>query len=180
MTHPRLATLLLIPFLAAACAQGEPTAVDPAALQPTTPALAQSSATVEVVEFSFPVNFLFPVACLNGSVLVSGTVFGRDRIVTRPDGSVHIAEKLDVSDVTIGLGGQLWTAGPNAFEMFVINLAADGSTRQIEHLGAVIFRGEDGQPELQLVHRINHVRLSNGELQLDRNIFGIRCIAPNG
>jgi hypothetical protein len=180
MTHPRLAPLLLIPFLAAACLQGEPTAVDPAALQPTTPAPAQSGAAVELVEFSFPVNFLFPVACLNGSVLVSGTVFGRDRIVTRSDGSVHIAEKLDVSDVTIGLGGQLWTAGPNASEMFVLNFAADGSTRQIEHLGAVIFRGEDGRPELQLFHRINHVRLPNGELQLDRNIFGIRCLAPNG
>jgi hypothetical protein len=180
MTHTPLTTLLLIPFLAAACAQGEPTSVDPAALQPTTPAPAHSSATVEIEEFSFPIHFFVPVACLNGSVLVSGTVFGRDRIVTRPDGSVHIQEKLDVSDVTIALGDQLWTAGPNASEMFLLNFAADGSTRQIEHLGAVIFRGEDGHPELQLVHRISHVRLPSGEIQLNHNFFDIRCIAPTG
>jgi hypothetical protein len=180
MTHTRLATFLLISFLAAACEHGEPTAVDSTALQSTDPAAALSGASVELEEFSFPVHFFVPVACLSGSVLVSGTIYGRDRIVTRPDGSVHVQEKLDVSDVTIALGDQLWTAGPNASEMFVLNFAADGSVRQIEHLGVVIFRAEDGRPELQLVHQLHHVRLPSGEIQLNHNFFDIRCIAPTG
>ncbi|MGH7511034.1 MAG: hypothetical protein ACREMZ_16445 [Gemmatimonadales bacterium] len=179
MTHTRLAILLLVPLLGAACAQSEPTAVDSDAPQAGSPAPASYGASVELEEFSFPVHFFVPVACLNGSVLVSGTVYGRDRIVTRPDGSVHVQEKLDVSDVTIALGDQLWTAGPNASEMFLLNFAADGSVRQIEHLGVVIFRAEDGRPELRLVHQIHHVRLPSGEIQLNHQIFGIRCIAPD-
>lgn len=179
MTHPRLAILLLIPLLAAACEHGEPTAVDPAAIQGADPGF--SRATVELVEFGpIPLLFTFPVACLGGDALVSGTILLRDRILTLGDGSQHITRKLDVSNTTISLGNQVWTAGPNASEIFILKFAPDGNVVLQEHLGAVIFRAGDGRPALQLVHQIHLVQPGGDptDPHLDRNFFNIRCIGP--
>jgi hypothetical protein len=182
MTHPRLAILLLVPLLAAACEQSEPTAVDPVALQGADPAPELSRASVELVEFGpIPLLFTFPVTCLAGNVLVSGTILLRDRILTLGDGSRHITRKLDVSNTKISLGNQVWTAGPNASEIFIMKFAPDGNIVLQEHLGAVIFRAGNARPELQLVHQIHFVNLPHGEPgepHLDHNFFNIRCIGP--
>jgi hypothetical protein len=172
-----LATTLLVPLIAGACELSEPTAAAPASRLAAASSGARTSAQVELVEFGpRPVRFPLSVACLGGTVTVNGNIWGWDRIVEQPDGSTHVTEKLDVSDVTVTLGTTVWTAGPNASEIFVRNVAADGSPRQFEHVGVVIFRAADGQPELQFVHQIHMVRLPNGEGQLNQQIVGIRCI----
>lgn len=178
MIPSRLALLLLLPLLAAAC-DSEPTAVDSAALQPADPAPRNLGATVELVEVGpIPLSFPVFVACLGSDVVVSGTVSLRDRIVTRGDGSQHVTRKLDVSNTMISLGNQVWTAGKQASEIFITETAPDGSVVLAQHLGAVIFRSGDGQPELKLMHQIHFVDRSDGDPQLSRDFFEIRCIAP--
>jgi hypothetical protein len=57
--------------------------------------------------------------------------------VERPDGSIPITEFLDVSNVTITLGDEVWTAGPNASEIFVKSFPPGlgfGAARQTEHV----------------------------------------------
>jgi len=113
-----------------------------------------------------------------------GTLSGSDRVVERPDGSVHITEHMDASDVRITLGDQLWTPGPNASEIFIKDFPPDvpqelGFARHAEHLGVVIYRADDGRPALRLYHRLKILRLPGGELQVFRNVFDIACIAPD-
>lgn len=152
---------------------------DPAAdpVGPTAP----QAAIVDFQEYAFPLNFPnVPVACLNSDVLITGTIFGWDRTVTRPNGSGHVTTFWDVSNVRIELGDQVWTAEPGSSEIFVWTFAAGGIERVHHHLGAVIFRADGGRPELQLYHQIQRVTPPGAEEpELFRNIFEIRCVAPN-
>jgi hypothetical protein len=180
MRRIQLAMLLLGPVFAA-CDHDQPTAINPVA--PQAGSLALGGATSALVDFGpIPVAFTVASPCLDGTVLVSGSFSGWDRIVTRPDGSIHITERIDVSNVTLRLGDQLWTAGPNASEIFVKNFPPGlgfGDIRQAEHVGVVIFRADDGRPELRFVHRIHIVRLPSGEVQVNRQILDVLCIAQN-
>jgi hypothetical protein len=109
-------------------------------------------------------------------VLISGAFSGRNQFVTMPDGSTHLTQLLDVSQASIALGDEVWTPGPSAHEIFIVN------ERQSEHVGKVVFRSEDGRPELRLVHTIHMVRLPSGELQVNRQILDVLCVvevAPN-
>ena len=133
-----------------------------------------AGATVNFVEFGpNPIRILPFSSCLGERVLISGTFSGRNQVVTKPDGSTHLTQLIDVSQVSIALGDTVWTPGPSAQEIFIIN------ERQSEHVGKVVFRSEDGRPELRLVHTIHAVRLPSGELQVNRQIFDVLCVGQN-
>lgn len=185
MKHRTWPVLLLVPLLAA-CDHRNPTAPEAAARGITGLKRANSGATTYYKPFGpFEIFFPFTPACLGEQVLVVGTLSGSDRVVERPDGSVHITEKMDVSDVRITLGSQVWTPGPNASEIFIkdfppgVPQEALGLARHAEHVGVVIYRADDGRPALRLHHRLKILRLPGGELQVFRNVFDIDCIAPN-
>lgn len=178
MSRSRLTTLLLVPLLAGACDQSGPTGLDQAAIGPTAALLAGSGADTERREFNRFVSFTTSVTCLGGSVLVRGPISGWEQVVVKPDGSLHVTQFLDVADVTISLGDELWTAQPNASEIFVLNFSAQGSLRQSEHVGVVTFRAGDGRPALHFVHQIHLVRAPDGSVQVNHQILDISCIGP--
>lgn len=151
-----------------------PTAVAPLAASDAGDASSSAGATASLVEFG-PVPIRFPLfsSCLGDRVLISGAFSGQNRFVMMPDGSTHLTQLLDVSQVTIALGDTVWTPGPAAHEIFIIN------ERQSEHVGKVVFRAEDGRPELRLVHTIHMVRLPSGELEVNRQILDVLCLGRN-
>jgi hypothetical protein len=181
MKGTRLASLVLVLLILAACEHSEPTALDPTGSQFRPLPRANEAATVTREDFGpVPLNFPSFVSCLGGAAFVTGSFSGWDRIVERSDGSVHITRKMDVSNVSITFDGQVWTAGPNASEIFITNFSGDlEANQQVEHLGVVVFRAEDDAPALRLVHHIQFVRLPSGELQLNRQLFAIQCVGPN-
>ena len=166
-------------MLLAACSAALP--ASPSSLTPTAGDLvasprasltsATAGATVNVVEFGpNPIRILPFSSCLGERVLISGTVSGRNQFVTMPDGSTHLTQLIDVSQVSITLGDAVWTPRASAQEIFVINQP------QSEHVGKVVFRSDDGRPELRLVHTIHMVRLPGGELQVNRQFFDVLCV----
>ena len=184
MRHRTWPAFLLVPLLAA-CEHRDPTEPEATARESTSLNGANSGATTDYEPFG-PIDIRFPFtpACLGEQVLVVGTLSGSDRVVERPDGSVHITEHMDASDVRITLGDQVWTPGPNASEIFIKDFPPDvpqelGFARHAEHLGVVIYRADDGRPALRLYHRLKILRLPGGELQVFRNVFDIACIAPD-
>ena len=185
MRHQTWPVFLLVPLLAA-CEHRDPTAPDATTRGITSLKPASSGATTYYESFGpFEIFFPFTPACLGEQVLVVGTLSGSDRVVERPDGSVHITEHMDVSDVRITLGNQVWTPGPNASEIFIKDFPPGVPpealllARHAEHLGVVIYRADDGRPALRLHHRLQILRLPGGELQVFRNVFDIDCIAPD-
>jgi hypothetical protein len=169
-------------MLLAACSAELP--ASPSALRPTPVDLVGSpgaslansdaGATVSFVEFGpIPIRFSAFSSCLGEPVLISGSFSGRNQLVTMPDGSTHLTQILDVSQVRIAHGATVWTPGPSAQEIFIIN------ERQSEHVGKVVFRAANGGPELRLVHTIHMVRLPDGELQVNRQIFDVLCVGQN-
>ena len=177
----RVIVLACAGWLVAGCTEPAADPLGPAAPQVGVRAFVDGGASVEFQEYAFPLNFpSVPVACLNSDVLITGTIFGWDRTVTRPNGSGHVTTFWDVSNVRIELGDQVWTAGPGSSEIFVWTFEAGGIERVHHHLGAVIFRAGNGRPELQLYHQIQRVTPPGAEEpELFRNIFEIRCVAPN-
>jgi hypothetical protein len=150
------------------------TAGDPVTSAGTSLTSSNAGAIVNFVEFGpSPIRILPFSSCLGERVLISGTVSGRNQIVTMPDGTTHLTQLIDVSQVSIALGDAVWTPGPSAQEIFIIN---EG---QSEHVGKVVFRSEDGRPELRLVHTIHAARLPSGELQVNRQIFDVLCVGQN-
>lgn len=170
---------LALAALVAACDAGTTEPTTPTDLRPS----ASAGATTEFTQFNTSVFFRPYASCFDAQVLVSGPITFSVWTVTRPDGGRHITQILDVSNVTITYDGAVWTAGPNASEMFVRNVPAGGTIgldeQQIEHQGTVIFRSPEGRPDLLFVHRIHLVRLPDGDTQLNYNIFEINCIAAN-
>jgi len=169
-------------ILLAACSAGlpaspsslTPTAGDPVASPGASLTSLGAGATVNVVEFGpHPLRFLPFSSCLGERVLISGTISGRNQLVTMPDGSTHLTQLLDVSQVSITLGDAVWTPRPTAQEIFIIN---EG---QSEHVGKVVFGSEAGRPELRLVHTIHLVRLPGGELEVNRQFFDVLCVGQN-
>ncbi len=151
-----------------------PTAVDPVISPGASLTSSNARATVDFVEFGpIPIRFGSFSSCLGDRVLISGAFSGRNQFVTMPDGSTHLTQLLDVSQVSIALGDEVWTPGPSAHEIFIVN------ERQSEHVGKVVFRSEDGRPELRLVHTIHMVRLPSGELQVNRQVFDVLCVGQN-
>ena len=112
-------------------------------------------------------------SCLAGYVVISGTLSGRNRFVTMPDGSTHLTQLIDVSQVSIVFGDAVWTPALSAQEIFITN------ERQSEHVGKVVFRSDDGRPELRLVHTIHMVSLPSGELEVNRTFFDVLCVGQN-
>jgi hypothetical protein len=150
------------------------TAVNPVASSDVGVASSTAAATASLVEFGpIPIRFPLLSSCLGDRVLISGAFSGQNRFVTMPDGSMHLTQLIDVSHVTIALGDTVWTPGPAAHEIFIIN------ERQSEHVGKVIFRAEGGRPELRFVHTIHMVRLPSGELQVNRQILDVVCVGRN-
>ena len=176
MSRSHLATPLLVPLLAGACDRSGPTGLDPATTGPSPALLA--GADTERRQFSRFVSFTTSVTCLGGSVLVRGPISGWEQVVVKPDGSRHVTQFLDVANVTISLGDELWTAQPNASEIFVTNLSAQATLRQSEHVGVVTFRASDGRPALHFVHQIHLVRAPDGSVQVNHQFLDIGCIAP--
>jgi hypothetical protein len=141
---------------------------------------ASANATATLTEFPVNVNFSFFSVCLNARVTLSGTAYWSIREVVRDDGGRHLTILMDVSGPTISSGGSVWTASPGALEMFVRNFPAGSNLeQQLEHQGTVIYRSADGQPDLRFVHRIHLVRMPDGTLQLNDNLFEIVCVGTN-
>lgn len=178
MSRSHLATLLLVPLLAGACDQSGLTGFDPITTHPTTALLAGSGGDTERREFNRFVSFTRSVACLGGSVLIRGPITGWEQVVVKPDGSLHVTQFLDVANVSISQGDELWTAQPNASEIFVMNFSAQNTLRQSEHVGVVTFRASDGTPALHFVHQIHLVRAPDGSVQVNHQILSIDCIGP--
>ena len=165
----------LMPFVvvaALAACDSVPTApVEENALKPS------ANATVTHSEFPVNVNFTFFSVCLNAPVKLMGTAYWSIREVVRPDRSRHLTILMDVAGPTISSGGSVWTANPGASEMFIRNFPAGSNLeQQLEHQGTVIYRSEDGKPDLRFVHRIQLVRLPDGTLHLYNNLFEIVCV----
>lgn len=180
MSRFHVATLLLVPLLAGACDQTGLTGSDPSKMRPANALLTGSGADTERREFNRFVSFTTSVACLGGSVLVRGPITGWEQVVVKPDGSLHVTQFLDVANVSISQGNELWTAQPNASEIFVMNFSAQNTLRQSEHVGVVIFRASDGRPALHFVHQIHLVRASDGSVQVNHQFLNISCIGPEG
>ena len=151
-----------------------PAAVNLVAASDAGVASSTAGATASLVEFGpSPIRFSVFSPCLGDRVLISGAFSGQNRFVMMPDGSMHLTQLLDVSQVTIALGDTVWTPGPAAHEIFIIN------EWQSEHVGKVVFRAEDGRPELRLVHTIHMVSLPSGELEVNRTFFDVLCVGQN-
>ena len=174
--HALLSPLAVAAALAA-CDSSTTGPAEPSALRPSARATSHQS------EFPVDVNFQTYSVCLDAPVTISGTAWWSVHTVTKPDGSLHINLKMDVSNPTISSEGSVWTANPGASEMFVRNVPAGGivgvDDQQTEHQGTVIYRSADGRPDLRFVHRIHLVRLpGSDDVQLNHSIFEIVCVAP--
>ena len=137
---------------------------------------ANQGATTTFSQFTVNFNFQAYAECFDAFVGMGGPVDFSVWTVVRPDGSRHITQLLDVSRTSIRYNGVVWTPGPNASEMFVRNIPAGSPDQQIEHLGTVIYRSSDAENDLRLQHRINLVRLPDGTMQLNNNVFRIVCV----
>ena len=178
ISSARALALALTGLLTVGCMEPTADPVGPTATEADAPR-GSARATVELEEFTFAVPFVLPVACLNSFVQASGTISGWVRTVTRPDGSGHVTEFWDASDVQLQLGDQVWTAGPGSTEMFVSNLTEGGVERVFHHQAAMIFRGGDGRPDLQLFHQLHIMHLPGAEEPVVKeNEFYIRCVGP--
>jgi hypothetical protein len=174
---PKFHALLTAVVVAAALAACESSTTGPGEVDALRPS---ASATSTLSEFPVNVNFSFFSVCLNARVNLSGTAYWSIREVLRPDGARHLTILMDVSGPTISSGGSVWTAHPGASEMFIRNFPAGSSLEQeLEHQGTVIYRSADGRPDLRFVHRIHLVRMPDGTLQLNNNLFEIVCVGAN-
>jgi hypothetical protein len=178
----KVRVILKLTAVAAALVACDTSATGPGESSSSALGLSSGRATVAVEEFPVNVdNYRFYSACLNGVVALSGTAWWTRRTVTLPDGSVNITVKMDVSDPKILFGGSVWTANPGASEMFIHHVPPGGTAfvhdQQLEHQGTVIYKSEDGRPDLRFIHRIHIVRLpGSNEVHLNHSIFAIVCV----
>lgn len=172
---------VLAAALLAGCERADP--VEPDSITPQ----ASRGATVTREEWG-PEAVLFnpPAPCLGeGARLdITGTISGWDLIVERADGSIHLTEYVDFTNLVGTFDGHTWTAGPGSHEMWSINWPPDVplspvNGRQTTHVGNTVFRAEDGTPDLKFVHQIHLVRLPSGELHTLRVILEVYCIGPD-
>ena len=92
-----------------------PSAVDAVSSVGASLTSANAGAAVKFVEFGPNRIRIVPFSsCLAGYVVISGTLSGRNQFVTMPDGSTHLTQLIDVSQVSIAFGDAVWTQALSA------------------------------------------------------------------
>lgn len=179
MRHARTRplALLLLPLFVVACQGDVPTAPT---LKPEAVSLSEAGngATTEREDWGpFPVTIRPPAPCLGDGVrlVITGSISGWDLITSTPTGKTHIAERIDMTQLSATHGGHTWTAAPGSHEIWSFMIAPGGMANRI-HVGNTMFTSETTDLKLKFVHRI-HVQIHpDGSREILRNIFEVQCV----